>query len=49
MFITRLDTSDVDLLPFDRHVVGFEYSLYRLSHFSSNAVSYQDFQLSCSM
>lgn len=44
MFVSRLNTSDVDLFPLNGHIVGFEDGLDRFRHFSTNAVSYQDIQ-----
>lgn len=40
MFVTRLDTGDIDLLPFNGNVICFEDRLDRLGYLCSNAISW---------
>ena len=40
MFVTRLDTGDIDLLPFNGNVICLEYRLDRLGYLCSNAISW---------
>ena len=41
MFVPSLDTSNIDLLPFDGYVVRFEDSLYRLGDFGTNTITFK--------
>lgn len=39
MLIARLDACDINLFPFNGHVVRFEYCLNRLGYLSANAIT----------
>ena len=39
VFVACIDAGDIDLLPFNGNVVGFEYGLDSFSDFSSNTIT----------
>ena len=39
VLVACVDAGDIDLLPFNGDIVGFEYRLDSFSDFSSNAVT----------
>ena len=39
VLVSSFNSCDIDLLPFDRHVVRLENSLYGFGHFSTNAIT----------
>lgn len=40
MFVSTLDSRDVDLFPLNWDIVGFEDGLNRLSDFGTNTIPY---------
>ena len=39
MFVARFHACDIDLFPFDRHVVGFENGLHRFRNLGADTVT----------